>query len=302
MTDNRIRFKQLAYVCLDVADLAASARFYEDIAGLQLVEVTADRAYLRCSDRYFDVMLCQADQAGLRRIGFLMESPAALEVLQESLLRNGREFADMVPAEAKILHVSPGFSTWEPTTGVRLDFVSAMEAASDGFTRSHTKIVRMGHVVIGSPDLPACSRYFEEELNFRVSDRIGDFVVHMRCFPNPLHHSFGIGAATKPVLHHLNFMVTEIDDIGRANVRMQDHQVPIVFGPGRHPQSNSFFFYFLDPDGLTLEYSFGVEEFPERDPRPPRDFPMTVESGDYWGGRPRPGFAANGEINHTGAL
>jgi 2,3-dihydroxy-p-cumate/2,3-dihydroxybenzoate 3,4-dioxygenase len=48
--------------------------------------------------------------------------------------------------------------------------------------------------------------------------------------------------------------------------RMKKKQVPIVFGPGRHPPSGSVFLYFLEPDGMTLEYSFGMEEFPEREP------------------------------------
>lgn len=48
--------------------------------------------------------------------------------------------------------------------------------------------------------------------------------------------------------------------------------MPVVFGPGRRPASTSVFLYFLDPDGMTLEYSFGMEEFPQigaRAPRPP---------------------------------
>ncbi|KCZ99634.1 2,3-dihydroxy-p-cumate-3,4-dioxygenase (CmtC) [Hyphomonas polymorpha PS728] len=74
------------------------------------------------------------------------------------------------------------------------------------------------------------------------------------------------------MLHHLNFIVTDIDDIGRANVRMKPEGVPIVCGPGRPSQSESMFFYFLDPDGMTLEYRFGMEELPETGARPPRMF------------------------------
>ena len=59
--------------------------------------------------------------------------------------------------------------------------------------------------------------------------------------------------------------------------------VPVVHGPGRHPPSGSVFLYFLDPDGLTLEYSFGMEEFPERGARRPRVLEPVQESFDYWG-------------------
>jgi len=47
---------------------------------------------------------------------------------------------------------------------------------------------------------------------------------------------------------------------------------------------------------MTLEYSFGMEEFPETDARPPRMFPQAVESADHWGGLPEPDFAKVGVI------
>jgi 2,3-dihydroxy-p-cumate/2,3-dihydroxybenzoate 3,4-dioxygenase len=72
--------------------------------------------------------------------------------------------------------------------------------------------------------------------------------------------------------------------------------VPVVFGPGRHIASSSVFLYFLDPDGLTLEYSFGMEEFPEVDPRAPRTLPPVPESIDSWGAVRDPRMTAIGEI------
>ena len=302
MSESQIRYTRLAYVCLNVADIQASTQFYEKIVGLELVDADAERAYLRCSDRYFDIMLVASPNPGLKRIGWQMESPAARTALREKLAATGHHITELSPAESKALHVDGGFSTWEPTTGARLDFFCEIASAGKPFTPTHTKIARLGHLVIATTDLKACDAFFEDILNFKASDRIGEVVVHLRCFPNPLHHSFGIGAAPEARLHHLNFMVTEYDDIGKANVRMQANDVPIVFGPGRHPQSNSYFFYFLDPDGMTLEYSFGMEEFPEVDPRGARDFPLTVESGDYWGGTPKPGFAAKGRIECADAI
>ena len=44
------------------------------------------------------------------------------------------------------------------------------------------------------------------------------------------------------------------------------------------------FLYFLDPDALTFEFSTGMEEFPETEPRQPRRLPLAPESFDYWGG------------------
>ena len=59
-------------------------------------------------------------------------------------------------------------------------------------------------------------------------------------------------------------------------------QVPIVNGPGRHPPSGSMFLYYLDPDGITVEYSFGMEEFPAEGARKPRVMEPIKASIDYW--------------------
>jgi 2,3-dihydroxy-p-cumate/2,3-dihydroxybenzoate 3,4-dioxygenase len=57
--------------------------------------------------------------------------------------------------------------------------------------------------------------FFRDVLNFRESDSIGEIMTFMRPFPSPFHHGIGVGKGPKRVIHHLNFMVSEIDDIGR---------------------------------------------------------------------------------------
>jgi 2,3-dihydroxy-p-cumate/2,3-dihydroxybenzoate 3,4-dioxygenase len=105
----------------------------------------------------------------------------------------------------------------------------------------------------------------------------------------------------KASLNHVNFMVSDIDDIGRAMYRCKKFDAPVVFGPGKHPPSESVFLYFLDPDKLTLEYSFGMEEFPEVEAREPRMMPAARESVDYWGAIPDPAFSKVGEIEKASA-
>ena len=79
--------------------------------------------------------------------------------------------------------------------------------------------------------------------------------------------------------------------------RMRKNHVEIVYGPGRHDISNSIFLYFLDPDGMTAEYSFGMEEFAEVGAREARALPMLPEILDCWGGMPAPNFAKHGVID-----
>ena len=54
--------------------------------------------------------------------------------------------------------------------------------------------------------------------------------------------------------------------------------------------------YFLDPDELTVEFSFGMAEFPENSPRKPRSLDASPESFEYWGATRDPRQAAKGSV------
>lgn len=292
-----IRYVRLGYVALNVADLDRSASFYEEMVGLERVAAPAGTALFRCSDRHHDIALYQGEP-GLKRFAWEMESEAALAAVRASLEGAGTATRDIPAADLAALGVAAGLRAVEPTTGAAFEFFLAAPAAASAYTPTHTRIERLGHLVLASPVPDDTERFMTDVLNFRVSDRVEGVACFMRCFPNPLHHSFGVGRAGggEAMLQHVNFMVTEIDDIGRALNRFRRGEVPIVFGPGRHPTSESVFLYFLDPDGLTVEYSYGMEEFPETGDRAPRRFPLAPESVDVWGGRAQRAFGQVGTI------
>lgn len=296
-----IRYVRLGYVALNVSDLARSADFYETIVGLERVPSTMPGMTLfRCSDRHQDIVLYEGPP-GLKRVAWQMESAAALEAVRAELTALNIAVSDVAGEALAGLGIAHAIRAIEPTTGAQFEFFIEIEGVP-AYRPQHTKIAQLGHVVVTSPTREATERFMIEHLNFRVSDRVEGVVAFMRCFPNPFHHSFGVGQAQgdEPMMQHVNFMVTEIDDIGRALNRLKRHDVPIVFGPGRHPTSESVFLYFLDPDGLTLEYSFGMEEFPEVGDRAPRGFPRALESLDTWGGRAAREFGRVGHIERGG--
>ncbi len=118
--------------------------------------------------------------------------------------------------------------------------IESIEKLPQPFVPTVSKIVRLGHIVVGASDHRDAIKFFTVHMNFKISDAVDEWVTFMRCFPNPLHHSFAIGAAPENRLHHGNFMVTDRDDIGSAANRLMRSNVPIVFGPGRHPQQRLF--------------------------------------------------------------
>jgi 2,3-dihydroxy-p-cumate/2,3-dihydroxybenzoate 3,4-dioxygenase len=293
------RYSRLGYVALNVSDIERSKRFYEGLWGLQPNGDGADGAcFLRCSDDHHNVVLYQG-KPGLKRIGWQLESEDDVQTLAENLHTHGLATRESDPAEREMLRQGRTLRFTDPFTGVVHEYYARMDKADHHWCPTVAKIQRIGHVVLKTPRYAEAIQFYVNVLNFRISDVIGDRVTFMRCFPNPLHHSLGLSNAKGAALHHVNFMVSEIDDVGKALWRFKNNDVPIVRGPGRHPPSGSVFLYVLDPDGLTVEYSYGMEEFPENGAREHRVLPNIPESIDFWGAPTDKRMGAIGEIDNS---
>jgi 2,3-dihydroxy-p-cumate/2,3-dihydroxybenzoate 3,4-dioxygenase len=293
-----MRYDKLGYIALNVTDIERSREFYEKVVGLQYSGTNEQgHVFFRCSLDHHNIVLCPAQRPGLKRVGVEMQDEAALDELAQHLRRQEIRCYEVPDGERAAWHQGRTLRVSDPTTTTVFEFYSSMRLfGGQPFTPTHTKIQRIGHVVMKAPKFAEAKKFWTEVLEFKVSDQIGDAVCFMRFHPNPFHHGIGIGQGSAPQLHHVNFMVTEVDDIGKAISRFAREKVTIVNGPGRHPASGSMFLYFLDPDGMTLEYSFGMEEFPEEGYRKPRVFEPIPESYDYWRSFSDPRKATVGEI------
>lgn len=281
------RYARIGHAALAVTDLERSVRFYTDLIGLELVERREGQAFLRCSSDHHNVLLQQGPVAGLLRVGFQLASLEDLRKARAHFEAAGLAPADVPAQEAADLRQGPSFRVREPGSGLTLEYYAQMVQMPQAFQPRLAHIARLGHVLVTTPDYERALENFTTTFNFRVSDHTPGHSAFLRCFPNPYHHSFGVAKGRERHLHHVNFMVGSIDDVGRAMNRLRKAGVEIVFGPGRHFASGSIFLYFLDPDGLTLEYSFEMEEFPEHGAREPRMLERTPETSDMWGSTPQ---------------
>jgi 2,3-dihydroxy-p-cumate/2,3-dihydroxybenzoate 3,4-dioxygenase len=283
-----IRYERLGYVALRVSDLARSAAFYVDQMGLMLARSDAQTVWLRCSDKPYDLILERGDIVGLSRVGFELENRA---VLVNAFARLTGFGLDPVWSDD---HAS--FRFRNPDTGLELDYYADQTPAQTPYPQTVAKIEQLGHVVLNVKSYANAHRFWVEQLGFVISDHVPGRIAFLRCFPNPLHHSIALLEGPEDGLNHINFMVQDIDDVGCAMNRMKKADVPIVFGPGRHLPSTSIFLYFLDPDGMSAEYSFGMEEFPEDNGRAPRELEAKPEVLDTWGSIADPRFGKTGAI------
>ena len=280
------RYAKIGYVALTVTDLDRSTRFYADLLDLEVTEQTPERSCLRCSTDHHNLVLYPGPVAGLTRVGFQLESEAELDTACAHFLAQGIAVEELDAQTLQSLRQMRSFRVKEPVSGLTMEFFASMLQPALPYQPRFAHIARLGHVLIAVKDYEAALASFTKVFGFRVSDQTPGHSAFLRCFPNPFHHSFGLVRATDNQLHHINFMVSSIDDIGRAMNRLKDAGVDVVFGPGRHFSSGSIFLYFSDPDGLTAEYSFEMEQFPEQNPRPPRMLERSRETADLWGGAP----------------
>jgi 2,3-dihydroxy-p-cumate/2,3-dihydroxybenzoate 3,4-dioxygenase len=283
---------------LNVSDPDRARTFYEELVGLEFAG-TGKQGELRfrCSEDPYAVVLHPGKTPGFKRVGWMLEDASQLENLAAKLKAADVAYEMLDAGECRERMLGKALRMVEPYTRATFEFyVLPDDWAPKSWTPTLAKIQRLGHIALWTPHREKSCRFLNEVLNFQFSDSIGGAVSFLRCFPSPYHHGIGIAQSDGYGMHHLNFMVSEIDDVGSGFHRFNANGVQIMKGIGRHPASGSVFLYFLDPDALTLEYSFGMEQFPEFDPREARVLPLAPESIDIWLGPVDVRYAKTGEV------
>ena len=294
-----IRYKKLGYTVLSVTDLDKSVDFYENMVGLQFVERDNETVYLRSSYDHHNMILEQGSEPGLKRVAFELEKASQFQDVFNYLTDKGLNPIELSEKETQKLAQGRTLRFKDPYVGVTYEFYVEMMQLGLPYKSTHgLDIECLLHVVYESPHLEEITDFFVNTLNFKISDFSGRETnfVWLRAFPNPWHHTFAVTKGPENKLNHLAYKVGTVDDVGIQVNRLKDQNVPILFGPGRHHPSGSIFLYFADPDGMAIEYSQGMEAFPEEGAREPRRLEPSKETIDEWGGTPQPEFGQVGKL------
>ncbi len=117
--------------------------------------------------------------------------------------------------------------------------------------------LRMGHIVFIVPDLKATEKFYTKRLGFFLSDRYaGGAGVFLRYAAESDHHNmFFINRPDgAPEFHHIAFEVRDIHEVFGGGMHFDKCGWDIEVGPGRHPISSAYFWYFKSPCGGAVEY------------------------------------------------
>ncbi len=116
---------------------------------------------------------------------------------------------------------------------------------------------RMGHIVFAVPDVKVGEKFYVKRLGFHLSDRyVGGAAVFLRYAARADHHNLFLlkrpGGTTD--LHHVAFEVHDIHEVFGGGMHFTELGWETAVGPGRHPISSAYFWYFKNPLGGTIEY------------------------------------------------
>ena len=295
-----IRYKKLGYVAFNVSNLDKSIAFYRDMVGLDHVKTNDHgEAFLSCNSDHHNILLVQG-KPSLKRIAFQLESPEQLAVAEEWLTRHKVRWAHVPQEESYRLHIGRALRLVDPI-GTTIELFVGMMSRPQPFLPHPINLSHLSHAVMRVADFPEPHKFYSEVMNFRTSDFRHEpsgepYFAFMRCFPNPYHHSFALQESDRNAFFHIAFTVNGMDDLLFGKNRMAKNGVMVAPTPGRHMASGSVFQYFSDPDGFTVEYTVGMEEFPEHDPRQPRMLDKTYRTTDLWEGPPPSNLPAFGDI------
>jgi catechol 2,3-dioxygenase-like lactoylglutathione lyase family enzyme len=131
--------------------------------------------------------------------------------------------------------------------------------------------IEVGHVVFFAADLAATEAFYAS-LGFVTSDRYPGRGAFMRCDARGGHHDLFLLRTpdNKRGLNHVAFTVRDIHEVFGGGLHFSGKGHETQLGPGRHPISSAYFWYFRCPAGGLIEYYADEDQLTEA--WQPRDF------------------------------
>ncbi len=272
MTTERVT--QLAYLGLEVSDLAGWETFATGILGLAHNGTdTHGTTFLRMDEHHHRFALHPGPRDDLALAGWQARNVDDLRVIAERLGAMGVPVTWGDAAEARQRRVAAFIRLRDPS-GIDTEVCCGPLVEAERPFRSPRDIagfeasdLGLGHIVLAVDDYDASMRFYCDGLGLRVSDFIdldmgateATRVAFLHC--GPRHHSVAIAQVAAPKrLHHFMLQVRQLRDVGSTFDRCRDAAVPITMELGCHTNDRMVSFYARTPSGFQVEYGCGGRE------------------------------------------
>lgn len=283
-----VNLHDIRYVRVGTPDLDSAVRFATDIVGLQLVAREGKAAYFRSDKvavrgdtRDHTLVYFEGDPAD-QAIGFDLHDPGDLDAVGAELERAGHQVHFGTREECERRRVKAFIASNDPS-GNRIEFIAKpYHSGVRYFPGRDAGVTHFSHIGLYTTNAPRDETFWTRLCNARVSDWIGDAAL-LRI--DTAHHSLALFPSSRAGIQHINHQVESADDVQRSFHFLNERQVKMVFGPGRHPTSSAKFLYFEGPDGMVFEYSSGVREIADELLYRERQFPFEPRGFCHWGAK-----------------
>lgn len=268
---------ELAYLGVEVADLAGTGEFFAGIAGMIPGEPTsAGEATWRMDARAHRIIVSEGPANDAVFFGFEAIDQSAFDAAVARVTAAGASFEYGSPAlcaERRVDQLVRIEAPWDVPVEIVLGLAEAAtpfasELVPDGFV---TAGQGFGHVVMLCEELAPAEVFTTEVLGLSQSDwleqDLGGLTLNVRFYHcNPRHHSFALGSIGLPAPTHLHHVMIEVpaqDTVGAAFDRAFVSGRPIANGLGKHDNDKMFSFYVVSPAGFQLEFGCGARTISE---------------------------------------
>ena len=128
--------------------------------------------------------------------------------------------------------------------------------------RHPSRVLRLGHMVLGTPEWESTARFYIDTFGLIPSDvqSLPDgrpAIAFMRCDrgDDPAdHHTFVVGRLPILDFEHAAFEVPDLDDVGMGAEVLKEEGFRRAWGIGRHILGSQIFDYWFGPDGRKFEH------------------------------------------------
>jgi catechol 2,3-dioxygenase len=256
-------------VTLEVPDLEPGVKFYTD-AGLTAT-VERNVARLRCDgqDRDTIVLLGGADRKRVHHVSLRADDLAGIagKVSEQGgeVIAAPAGFEDnglwVQDPHGMLIHLSDRPADLELSAGEPYQINAPgrvvrtrRSAMLPGSAYPPAKPLRLGHVMLFSPDVPASVAFMTEALGMGLADRAQDIIAFCCAKKDSDHHVVAFAKSPGIGFHHASLQVADPDQVGRAGRALLAKAGRGDWGFRRHTIGSNFFHYIQDPWGSWFEY------------------------------------------------
>ena len=279
-----IKVKRLRHVTFASPDVEAQLDYYRSIIGLAVIGRDDRRVILGTDSDELTLVLEHGPASRLTAIACEVAPGLDLSDLQKPLASLGIESevrSDTAPGIPKTL-------VFNDPDGLQIELFSRWDFCKPVEPIRGLAVAKLGHVALYTPDPKRAAKFFERVLGFRVSDRIEENFVFLRCGPE--HHAMNFARGTEARIHHLAFELRDASHMHQACDLLGRNKFQILWGPVRHGPGHNVAVYHHNPDRYLIELYYSMdlmldEELGYFEPRPwHRDRPQRPKT---WVGLPR---------------